>query len=132
MNHKPDQLILVWTGDADDNGRPLFEVREDYTVELYPGAEITVPAGYVSNLGTIPRIAYRLVTPAEIGAEAVVHDWMANEYFGKGPRPPGHFSRWLADAVLKEMLSRNRNVPKWRAWMVFGAVRYWARKKGIK
>lgn len=83
-------------------------------------SEFTVPEGYVTDFGTIPRFFWRLVGPptgcgngAAYGPAAVLHDYLY-EY--------GLTSRAVADHIFYEaMLSLN--VDRWRAWIMWKAVR---------
>ena len=67
--------------DTDDSGRPLFSLSEAYVYPLGPGSSVTVPEGYVTNFGTIPRWFSWIVSPVELREAAIVHDFMCNESF---------------------------------------------------
>ena len=120
--------------ERDGSGKVLFRVDEDWKIDLAPGCSITVPEGYVSNLASVPRIFYFVAAPSDIAHEAIVHDWMCGEYIPNvgSTRPPEIYSRWFADAVLKEMLRRNKEVAPWRKWAIYRAVRIYARKEGLE
>lgn len=112
----------------DDQGRPLFELRAPYHYRLGPGCVITVPAGYVTNFGTIPRWFAWIVSPTELHTAAIVHDWMCNEDQSGGGVNSG-FSRWMADAVLYESLAR-MGFGWLRRVLVYIAVRLYATATG--
>lgn len=120
---------------TDGRGRPLWRLDEDYTEVYGPGLEVTVPAGFVTNFGTIPRWAYWLVAPSELGIPSLVHDYMCNETFieitEEGITKGLGYSRWLADAILYESLKK-RGLGTMRSLAVFFAVRFYAVWKGIK
>lgn len=121
-----------WIDETDKQGRKLVRVRETFDLAITPEARISIPKDYVSNLGSIPRALYFLVSPSDIGPEAIVHDYLTREYFGIGPRPAYTVPRSIADAFFRELLLSNKSVPRWRAKWVYAAVRFWARKNGIE
>lgn len=92
---------------TDPEGRPLFQLLRRYRYRLGPGTVVEVPAGYVTNFGTIPRFLWWWISPGELREGAIVHDYMCNEAFNDddGPIYSG-YSRWMADAVLYEAMAR--------------------------
>jgi hypothetical protein len=116
----------------DGKRRPLWRVEKEFTVEYGPGLRVTVPKGYVTNFGTIPRWAYWWISPTELGVPAVVHDYMCGEVFDKNQMKwSKQYSRWLADAMLYESM-RSLNIGTARRVSVFLAVRAYALWKGLK
>ena len=62
------------------------------------GFTITVPRGFITNLGTIPRCLWWFIKPSELGEASVVHDYLLQENAVRkksGAKPL--VSRWLAD-----------------------------------
>jgi hypothetical protein len=117
---------LILLGQTDSRGRPLFRLAQDYEYVLGPGATITVPEGYITNFGTIPRWFAWWVSPVQLANAAIVHDWMCNEHFCESiPHNDSGYSRWLADAVLYEAMARQGFGWLKRA-TVFAAVRAYA------
>lgn len=114
----------------DDQGRNLWELTEDYLYPLGINTVITVPAGYITNFGTIPRWCYCLITPAEMREAAVVHDFLCNENFtlDQAPIHPG-IPRRVADAILFDHM-RRIGIGYFRAYAVYLAVRGWAMSTG--
>ncbi len=97
------------------------QLDRDYTAEIVPGWSITVPAGFVTDGASIPRLAWRVVGPPIRGRyfrAAVVHDWM----YHSGSAG----SRVIADAVFMHMM-RQDGVPFWRRAMIYLSVRCWGR-----
>lgn len=91
----------------DKSQRPLFELVEDYHYRLGPGCVVTVPSGYITNFGTIPRWLWWWMSPTDLREAAIVHDFMCNEYFNDDDKPGyAGYSRWLADSVLYEAMAR--------------------------
>lgn len=111
---------------TDSRGRPLFELTEPYRYRLGPGATIMVPAGYVTNFGTIPQWLAWWISPYQLREAALVHDYLCNEHFNDGYAPTySGYSRWLADAVLYEAMARLGF--SWiKRFSVFVAVRAYA------
>ena len=100
--------ILESLGRTDKRGRPLYRLVEPYSYQIGPGCKVTVPAGYITNFGTIPRLMWWWISPGQLGRAAIVHDYLCNEEFGSVEDPIelySGFSRWMADAVLYEMMA---------------------------
>ena len=120
MTEQPTLKLLPKT---DSKGRALFELQSPYVYELGPGSSITIPKGFVTNFGTIPRIFAWIISPAQLREAAIVHDWMCDERFVGSPL--SGYSRWMADAVLYEAMARlGFRWPK--RFAVFTAVRLFA------
>lgn len=101
-----------------------WRTTRDFSYEigkLGSGLVIVVLEGTETDLGTVPYFAAWLVKPHDPTAAAayVLHDMLCRDR---------SFSRLIADAVLLESLVV-LGVPKWRATIVFAAVRLWARLK---
>lgn len=109
---------------TDGRGRPLFKLLEDFRWMILPGAFVVVPRGYVTNFGSIPRVMYWLVSPAELHEASIVHDYLVGEYFG-GVRPNYSVSRSLADHLLFEGC-RRIGLPWWKCVSVLAGVRGYA------
>lgn len=119
-------VTLRSLGVTDGNGRPLFKLVEPYHYRLGPDCTVVVPAGYVTNFGTVPRWFYLVVSPVEMREAAIVHDYMTNEDFtDDNTSVYSGYSRWLADAVLYEALAR-QGFGFIRRLLVFAGVRFWA------
>ena len=120
--------------DRDDAGRNIWQLDEPYSYVLGTGCLVTVPAGFRTNFGTVPRVFWRLISPAEMREAALIHDYLSNEHQGCQPSeiPKSGYSRWIADAVLYEVLADMDIAGPSRRWLVFRAVRAWAIWKGLK
>jgi hypothetical protein len=81
------------------------------------GLAVRVPAGFITDLGSIPGLARALINPADSGCAAayVLHDYLC--------RVPG-FTRTIADAVLFEAL-QVLGVPLWRVVLIYNGVSLW-------
>lgn len=127
-------LRMTLMPERDDAGRNIWRLEEPYTYLLGTGCEVTVPAGFKTNFGTVPRVFWRLVAPEEMREAALIHDYLSNEHQGCKPFevPKSGYSRWIADAVLYEVMSDMDIAGPIRRWLVFRAVRSWAIWKGLK
>jgi len=115
------------------DGDTLWKVLEPVVVNLAPGWVVVVPEGFVSNLGSIPRYAKWLVSSDDFPGPFVLHDYLCNEEnYVAGPASSG-YNRWQADSVLYYTLTvLDPPAPAWKCWIVWFAVRAYARLKGIK
>lgn len=82
---------------------------------LVANREIIVPAGFVTDFESCPRVPVIFYLFGEIcHAAAVIHDYLYSH--------PVSMSRQAADAVLREACIIS-GVPRWRAWGVWAGVR---------
>lgn len=90
-------------------GQNTFEVAEDAKVVLLEDndewAGITIPAGFVTDLGSVPRIFRPLLSVASAPIPFIVHDYL---YSGNVPK----VSRQKADAAMLALM-RHYNTPRW-------------------
>lgn len=119
-------LSLLLLERKDSAGRNLYLVQEDYRYTVGINTVITVPAGYITNFGTVPRWAYWFVSPEELREASVVHDFLTNENFILDGEPfYSGFSRRVADAILYEHM-RKIGIDRVRSYVVYAGVRAWA------
>lgn len=107
----------------DSSGRELYKLIDELDVVVCDDFRIIVPRGFVTNFGTIPRFFHRLIRPVELRSASVVHDYLVNELpeFQENHLPV-KCSRWLADAVLYDLLIQN-GFGKIKSLAVWCAVR---------
>lgn len=97
-------------------GRRVYRVVGGFRVLYrFPGGmlSIRVPDGYETDLASIPRVFWLILTPDSCAEEAVIHDWLYRST---------DVPRWFADAVMRtcmQLLER----PWWTRVVVFWAVR---------
>ena len=126
----------------DRNGRTLFRVTKKIRFQFGPYAESVVPRGYVSNLGSVPRIPglWWFVSPVDYPLPFIHHDHNSNENvapenFDTDPSNDMMFesgmSRWMADSILYEHLC-TVGVPFLKRYAIWIAVRLYARYRGLK
>jgi len=102
-------MLLHWLGGNQ------WELAEPLTVK-WRGQTITVPAGTVTDLASVPRLL-RWLVPA-VGAwtrGSVIHDWAYGDY-------PQGWSRADADAALYDLSRRDGTWPV-MAWLLWAGVR---------
>ena len=107
-------------------GENLWELLAPYEYSLGINTVITVPKGYVTNFGSIPRWVHWFITPTEMREAAVVHDFLSNENFLVDGEPINSgFSRLVADTILYVHL-RDIGIDLLRAMAIYAGVRGWA------
>ena len=110
----------------DSKGRNLWQLLAPYNYSLGINTVITIPQGYVTNFGTIPRWATWFITPGEMREAALVHDFLCNENFTiEGEPTYSGFSRLVADTILYVHL-REVGIDRLRSYLVYLGVRGWA------
>lgn len=110
-------------GREDSSGRLRYMLTEPLRIKAamngtrLSGLRITVPAGFVTDLASVPRFFWRWFPPAgDHAAAAVVHDWFYQQRLG--------VSRFLADAIFRDLMD-SLGVPAWKRWCMWAAVRLW-------
>lgn len=108
----------------------VLEMLDDYRWRLVepfefwitdePEDVISVPAGYVTDLASVPRILWAIFPPhGRYAKAAIIHDWM----YDNGLRTKREADRIFLDAmkVLK--------VPAWRRSLMYYAVSLFGKGK---
>ena len=129
------KLVLVLLDNkfspAIKEGRSLWGVQRDLGYRPGAGGDvILVPAGFVTDLTSIPRWCWVILTPDGPWAKAaVVHDFLyATSGTGHwkrrtdGRTRAGPYTRREADAIFREALA-NRGVDAFRCFVMWAAVR---------
>ena len=109
------RALLEPTG-ATREGRAVFRVAEPFTFEvgrLGSGFGITVPAGFDTDLASIPAWALRLVDAGALARSAVLHDFMRERLV---------FAKVDGDAIFYAAMTAD-GVRPWQRELVFLAVR---------
>lgn len=130
MSEFTTPVILYDQNQTDEAGRPLYRLGQDLVYRWgYQGVTITVPAGRVTNLATVPKIwplgwVYKeLVTRnGKYIAAAVLHDYMCNEQFPGSVQEHAGFTRFQAAAMFRSSL-RGLGSPSWLSFTAYWAVR---------
>lgn len=86
----------------------------EYHIGEYPSTEIIrVPEGFETDLVSIPRVFWPILSPLdEYVKAAVVHDWLYKT---------GQYSKSRSDYIFKEAMEV-LNTPKWKVNCLFIAV----------
>jgi hypothetical protein len=105
-------------------------VAESFTETLSDGITLTIPAGFKTDLSTVPRILWPLFAPyGDFIRAAIVHDWMyVTDY--KRAKFGTYRARKLADDEMLYLSScynpKNPidNYLRWAAVRIFGRFIY--------
>ena len=91
----------------------------EYHVGTYPSDEvICVPAGFVTDLASIPRLLWPLLPPqGRYAKAAILHDWL----YALGPAGD-EAARRRADDIFAEAMAV-LGCPAWQRWVIHRAVR---------
>ena len=104
---------LLQIADNTDDGLWILAVPLIYQSDV-AGATITVPAGFQTDLASVPRLPLVFLLAGDCAREAaVVHDYLYTSH---------QVDRVTADAVLREA-SAVTGVPAWRRWLMWAGVR---------
>jgi len=95
------------------------ELIEDFVVWIN-GLRLVVPAGFVSDLASVPWLFQRVLPRfGPWNAAAIVHDYLYRT---------GRLGDWVlrredADRIMLALMRYNPEVPRWKAWVIFMGVR---------
>lgn len=111
-------------------GRSLWAIERPLTYRTGPGDEtITVPAGYVTDLASIPRVVWSFYPPDGPWVKAaVVHDFLYDtQGDGRWNKARGvvrarRYSRKESDDVLREGMA-DRGIGWWQQFVIWSSVR---------
>ncbi len=109
------RALLEPTG-ATRAGRAVFRVAEPFTFEIGrvgSGFGITVPAGFESDLASVPWWALHLINVGALARSAVLHDFLRERLA---------FSKVEGDAIFLTAMAVEQ-VTIWQRELVFAAVR---------
>ena len=103
-------------------------------VKVKDTGEITVPAKYITDLASVPRLAWAIIAPFDVARAAVVHDIMyekINGAFKNGiikTKSEREIYRTIADKVFKQgMEFAEPKVAGWKIWSAYNTVRVFGR-----
>lgn len=97
-----------------DDGRWILTAPLIYQSDT-AGQTFTVPAGFQTDLASVPRLPLVFLLAGDTSREAsALHDFLYT--------PPQLVSRAMADSVLREA-SAVTLVPAWRRWVMWAGVR---------
>ena len=120
MSKKSFSKLLTEKVPGERDGRQLFRLTAPLTFRLGingRGIEITVPAGFITDFASVPRMFWPIVPPVGPYCEAsVLHDYLRGQV---------SCSRFLADAIFREAMAQ-LGVPLWRRVCMYYFVRFWS------
>lgn len=120
-----DRLTVELLRRRDSSGRNLYRLTGDYEFSYGDGFVVVVPKGFVTNLGTVPRLLWWIVSPADLREASVVHDYLLQERLSRKQKGENLVSRWMADAILYEAMEQvGISFPK--RTLVFLSVRFFS------
>ena len=103
-------------------------------VKVKDTGEITVPSGYITDLASVPRLAWAIIAPFDVARAAVVHDILYEKINGAfkkqiiKTKSERELYRTIADKVFKQgMESAEPKVAGWKRWSAYNTVRVFGR-----
>lgn len=112
--------------------RGLYKLLKEFTYEIGEegsGVLVEVPAGFVTDLASVPWFIRWLISPGGLHAKAsVIHDYLYSKGViqTKGVTQTETPTRLRADQIMKEAMVVLK-VPCIRRWMIYKAVRWFAK-----
>ncbi|MDB5429352.1 MAG: hypothetical protein JWP35_468 [Caulobacter sp.] len=135
MSRFAGKLVLVLLDNRDAPsiraGRSLWALRDDlaYQTGDDPSDVITVPAGFVTDLASIPRAVWSFYPPDGPWVKAaIIHDFLYDTegsghwHKRRGITRAEPYSRAESDAILKEGMA-DRSIGAWEQFVIWAAVR---------
>lgn len=120
MSRFVTRLEVELIADDKNDGRGVWRVTLPLVYESDIAGKITVPAGFVTDFASVPRIPVAYWLAGDTAHEAaVIHDFLYTA---------GETSRATADAVLREAMAVS-GVPEWRRQVMYLAVRLFGRSR---
>ena len=120
--------------DSDTLSDESRELLKHCGVQVTKKNVISVPKGYITDLASVPRFCWAFIAPFDVARAAVVHDILyekINTAYKDGKiitKQDRERYRKVADDVFKEgMESAVPEVPKWKIWSAYNAVRVFGR-----
>ena len=93
-----------------------FKLLRDLMYRDEAGHCHVIKAGFISDLGSIPRLLWPILPPHAYPSSYILHDWYCKDL--KSTRKYG-------DDLLLESL-KYCNAPSWKRWTIYLAVRAYA------
>ena len=120
--------------DSDTLSDESRELLKHCGVQVTKKNVISVPKRYITDLASVPRFCWAFIAPFDVARAAVVHDILyekINTAYKDGKiitKQDRERYRKVADDVFKEgMESAVPEVPKWKIWSAYNAVRVFGR-----
>ncbi|OHD22919.1 MAG: hypothetical protein A2Y38_19855 [Spirochaetes bacterium GWB1_59_5] len=114
MSRFPGKLEVELVDDDENEGRGSWRLTAPFVYESDIAGVITVPAGFVTDFASVPRVPIAFWLTGDTAHDAaVIHDYLYST---------GQVQRATADAVLLEAAELT-GVPAWRRYAMYYAVR---------
>ncbi len=106
--------------------RERWALHEPWSGQLPDGRAVSLPAGYTTDLASIPRIFWNIIAPFELSIVApLVHDALC-QFDGRLPlawlQPYRTYTRAETDRLFNAIML-TEGVATWRRLLAFAAVR---------
>ena len=130
------------TYDCDTLSESDIKLLKHCKIDVSDTGVITVPAGYITDLASVPRAIWAFISPFDVARAAVIHDLLYEyinvQYKGvkesaaaeEGPvsKKEREEYRAVADHVFKvAMMNSEPPVPSWKIYSAYWAVRMFGR-----
>jgi hypothetical protein len=114
MSRFSSSLEVELIEDDSNDGRGTWRLTAPLVYESDLAGTITVPAGFVTDFASVPRVPVAFWLTGDTAHDAaVVHDYLYST---------GELPREKADAVLLEAMAVT-GIPAWRRYPMYWAVR---------
>ncbi len=111
-------------------GYDVWRITQSFKFYVGPESDdrwVYVPAGYLSDGASVPRIFWGLLPPwGTYGQAAVVHDLLCETATVYREGVPEMISRAKTDSIFKEAMIA-LNVPRWKRNVMYIAVRVFSK-----
>ena len=116
-------FAVIRENQTDSTGKALFNLQQDLVYETLDGMTCIVKKEHKpSDLGSIPRNFWWLISPHKYPSAYILHDMLCDD---------PTVSRLRGDQILKEALIAS-GAPTWKVELIYLAVRVYAKVKGFK
>lgn len=117
---KPEEVPIVQLRNPDGNDQLWMNIA---TIEfILDGVKQSIKPGFVTNLGSVPKLVRHIVDPADESMVAfIIHDY----FYGIGSTK---YSRKKVDAIMKEV-ARACGQDRLESWLAWAGVRLGGRSK---
>jgi len=114
---------LIKLSEPSGLGRARWRTQSELTYLDQHGRAWTVPAGYVTDFASVPRLPLAYWWTGDTAhMSAVLHDYLCTDWYPEG-------ITWREAADLFREAMEAEGVPAWRRWMMYWAVRIFGEKK---
>lgn len=133
LNWKLTSPLIFIPGDVDCFEKYEIELLKEFGIDISDTGIINVHTGFETNLASVPRIFWTLLSPWDIARASVIHDYLydkcAQKYNDGIEEYKLNTARKLADDIfLMAMNSSEPLVSEWRVKLAYYAVRLFGAK----